>query len=132
MPTPTTTRIRRQVLKKPGFTKLPRCPICGLEIPLIDYARHTRECKKAPPLPAPATQGTVERSPEIARRESLTMALLVDQLRQRFRIWGSGLVFLPHVRPHVADDHLRQACSELARMGNPAVWTAAGKLERSL
>lgn len=173
---PTSRRIRRQLLVKPGFTRLPVCPHCLKEIELLRYAEHTRESKKAPPAApqkapklvkgvsgnqsAPKTSliyalfdqravarleragaeilglrqelrekhdtlasaERVERCREIARRECLSMAIVVAQLRLRFSLQGSGTVFLKGLRPHIVDDHLREACTELVRMTNPTAW----------
>ena len=172
------SQLRRQLAAKPGFTRLPVCPHCLKEIPLLEYASHSRECQKASPAAPPKKQedvnganGThpapkslvyalfdpkaiarleragaeilrlrqelrdqhdsftpadrVERCRELARRECLSMALVLDQLRHRFANQGTGMVFLRNLRPHVVDDGLRQSCIELTRMADPAVWRTA-------
>jgi hypothetical protein len=145
------------------------------EIPLLDYAHHTRECEKATPKSAPeapepvnrangsqpAPRGLVyalfdpkavgrleragaeiaclrqqlrtehetttavvrvQRCREIARQECAQMVVVVEQLRRRFRLQGSGSVFIPGLHPLVVEDHLHEAQNELVRMSSPAVW----------
>jgi hypothetical protein len=177
-PSASHAKLRRDLLAKPGFTRLPVCPHCRQEVDLLRYSEHTRECEKAVKQPPakkqeavngangahPAPRGLVyalfdpkavarleragaeilrlrqelrdqhdaftptdrvERCREIARRECLSMALVLDQLRHRFAIQGTGMVFLRNLRPHVVDDGLRQSCVELTRMADPAVWRTA-------
>ncbi len=177
-PSLSAARLRRQLAAKPGFTRLPVCPHCLKEIPLLEYAKHTSECQAKPPEPPPAAQqavngangappttkglvyalfdpkaiarleraGTqiarlrqqlrqehetttstvrVQRCREIARQECRQMALVLEQLRQRFRVQGSGTVFIPGIHPLAVDDHLREAANELVRMSDPAVWRQA-------
>lgn len=56
---PAVRTIRKRLLAKPGFTRLPVCPHCLKEIPLLEYAAHTRECEKASLQPPPAAQALV-------------------------------------------------------------------------
>ncbi len=164
-------RIRRQVLSKPGFTRLPICKHCGQEIPLLQYGEHVKHCGKAAPASPAPVNGTnggqatpaglvyalfdpravarlekagaeilrlrqelyakrdtlkaaerAQRNRDLARRECLSMAIVVAQLRRRFALQGSGAVFIPGLRPHIVDDHLGAACTELVRMTNPTIW----------
>ena len=50
------------------------------------------------------------------------MAVVVEQLRRRFRLQGSGSVFIPGLHPLRVEDHLHEAQNELVRMSSPAVW----------
>ena len=37
--------VRQRLLAK-GFTRLPRCPLCGDEQAIRDFASHTRQCER--------------------------------------------------------------------------------------
>jgi hypothetical protein len=39
-------RLRRELLKRPGFYPNPRCPLCGSECKPALYAEHTRQCER--------------------------------------------------------------------------------------
>jgi hypothetical protein len=67
----------------------------------------------------------VQRCQELARRECLSMAIVVAQLRHRFALQGSGAVFIRGIRPHIIDEHFREACTELVRMSDPKAWSPA-------
>ncbi len=114
-------RLRKQLLAKPGFTRLPVCPHCLKEIPLLEYAAHTRECEKASQQPPPAAQVTVNgaNGASPAPQDGLVYALFDARAAARLEKAGAEILCLRQ-ELHEQHDTLTstdrvQRCQQLAQ-----------------